>query len=124
MIDDQPPSGREVLTLLSHAAADDWDTAAGMLARIAERGGMRALYATTAGMATAAVSLLDMTPEPGGFVGLELGEGLDPAKVWAGRFLTANANNDHDTMLALFHAELAAAPDLDNPTGLFAGGGS
>jgi hypothetical protein len=114
---DEEPNGNDVIHLVGCAARNDIDGAAEALDSIAKRGGTRALYATTCGIAEAFIRMTDMLPGPDEFVGLEmLGRevGAEVA-IWAGRFVTAHANRDFDQTMALFLAAKKLDADPANP---------
>lgn len=98
------PDGADVMRLLANALTGDYVAAGETLADIAERGGPGALYATACGLAETVVLSTGMRADSDNFIGLEFDERLDAAKVWAGRFVTAHANGDIESTLALFKA--------------------
>lgn len=119
-----PIGGDDVVQLIAHATAGNTDQAADILGAIAERGGFKALYATSCALAEATIQLTGLAPtSPEDFIALQItpatgSREADRARVWAGQFLAAHANRDHDQSYALFLAAQTMAADPLNPVEL------
>lgn len=107
--------------VLKHLAADDADSADVHLADLYRRGGKSALYGACAAWAELIGEHMIGPRHDGAYVAFQVGyadtmETCEPETLpaemapalWAGRFVTAIANADAETAIALFNAELAA----------------
>ncbi|MBT2379006.1 hypothetical protein J7E90_17030 [Streptomyces sp. ISL-111] len=119
---DQQQTGDLVFEALAHAVDGNAAEAATALMTIGQASDNSVMYGVCCAIASAGTHALglvygDRAPKPGTtdmYVLQELEPGAieaDPPKAFAVRFLTAYANGDTDTCLALFDAALRASDD-------------
>lgn len=119
---DQKQTGDRVFEALAQAVAGNASEAATALMTIGQTSDNNRMYGVCCAIASAGTHALglvygDRAPKPGTtdmYVLQELEPGAieaDPPKAFAVRFLTAYANGDTDTCLALFDAALRSSDD-------------
>lgn len=118
---DQTQTGDLVFEALAHAVAGNADEAATTLMTIGQASDNSVMYGVCCAIASAGTHALGLvygdqapTPGTGMYVLEELKPGAmeaDPPKAFAVRFLTAYANGDTPTCLALFEAALHASDE-------------
>ncbi|MFG2763120.1 hypothetical protein [Streptomyces rubiginosohelvolus] len=119
---DQEKTGDLVFEAIAHAVAGNASEAATALMTIGQASDDNRMYGVCCAIASAGTHALglvygDRAPKPGTsdmYVLQELVPGAtvdDPPKAFAMRFLTAYANGDTETCLALFDAALRSSDD-------------